>query len=62
MYRKPTFWGDKCAGGKGRWENGNLRPLNVTFCSLSPHYNETSLADEKFPSCTGAGTLRSKAK
>ena len=33
-------------------ERENLRHLNVTFCSLSPHYNKISLANKKYPSHT----------
>ena len=62
--RKPHTLGDKCPRGRQRkvGKGGNLQHLNVTFCSLCPHYNKISLADKKFPSCTQAMTLPVKAK
>ena len=36
-------------GDKERWKKGrNLQCLNVTCCSLCPHYNKISLADKNY--------------
>ena len=48
---------DKRKLGKDR----NLLHLHITCCSLCFYYNNISLADEKFPSCTVAITILIKA-
>ena len=62
--RKLHVGGGKCPGGRQRkvGKGKNRQCLNVTFCSLCPHYSKISLANKIFPSCTNAMTFLIKAK
>lgn len=57
--RKAHILGRDVPSGKSKKGGKERRSLmsNVTCCSLCPHYNKISHADQKYPSCTGTMTL-----